>query len=242
MNKVPSAIWGYVIIPGLAIVAMIVGVFVVKFIDFGGSEHEHTFVLPEVTVVNTSDPESSSSITPTGSSDQLTNLASASPEKPKLVDVVRAARTWGPAFTQWDGKDAPDFTVTDLRGKEHKLSDYRGKDVMLVFWATWCGPCRYEVPDLIALRNIVSEDKLAILAVSYIQPNNTTAMIERFVKSYNGRINYTVAPVDITTLPAPFDSVQYIPGAFFVDPAGKIKLATSGLIPLHEMQLILQAE
>ncbi|MHC4346579.1 MAG: redoxin domain-containing protein, partial [Planctomycetota bacterium] len=61
--------------------------------------------------------------------------------KVRLEDVIRGATGWGPVFQSWNGKPAPDFTVTDLEGKKHKLSDYRGKDVMLVFWATWCRPC-----------------------------------------------------------------------------------------------------
>ncbi|MFC1677384.1 TlpA disulfide reductase family protein [Planctomycetota bacterium] len=191
-------------------------------------EHEHVFIQSDQAVIDPNEIAKSAALLP--------------PAKPKLVDVVRAARGWRATFIEWYGKDAPDFTVTDLQGNRHKLSGYRGKNVMLVFWATWCAPCREEIPSLIALQNVVGKDKLAILGISYIQPNNTTAMIERFMKRYGKRINYAITPVDITTLPAPFDYVQYIPGAFFIDPAGRIKLATSGVIPLHDMQLILQAE
>ena len=79
--------------------------------------------------------------------------------KMALDDVIKGAVTWRPIYTSWYGKPAIDFTLTDIKGKEHKLSDYRGKNVMFVFWATWCGPCLMEIPHLIALRNIISEDK-----------------------------------------------------------------------------------
>ncbi len=153
-----------------------------------------------------------------------------------LNDVIRDARLWGPTYESWFGKMAPDFTLTDITGKQHKLSDYRGKNVMLTFWATWCGPCLIEVPHLIALRNIISEDKLAMLAISSEPP----ALVKRFLAGQ--KINYTVFASDIRAMPAPFNSVNAIPCSFFIGPDGRIKLATEGTLSLGEIKAILQAE
>ena len=160
--------------------------------------------------------------------------------KMSLNDVIRTARTWGPSYKALYGKMAPEFTLTDAAGKEHKLSDYRGKDVMLVFWATWCGPCLFEIPHLIALRNTVSEDKLAILAISNQKPD----LVKKFAA--DRKMNYTVL-LEKGNMPEPFGVMRIfrtsgIPCSFFIQPDGKIKLATSGLLSLSDMKVILQAE
>jgi len=159
-----------------------------------------------------------------------------------LSDVVRSARGWGPIFTSWYGQKAPDFRLVDINGKEHKLTDYRGKDVMINFWATWCAPCLIEIPHLIELRKTIDEDKLAMLAISYItiMPPNTTKMVKSLVERQ--KINYTVFSVDIDDMPAPYNQIKGIPSSFFIDPKGKIKLATEGLLSLGAIRAILEAE
>jgi peroxiredoxin len=156
--------------------------------------------------------------------------------KISLNDVIRTARSWAPAYKSWYGKTAPDFTLTDITGNQHKLSDYRGKNVMIIFWATWCIPCHLEIPHLIALRNTVSEDKLAMLAISDEYP----ALVKRFAA--DRKINYTVISANILAMPSPYNSIMSIPCNFFIDPEGKIKLATEGVLSLDAIKAILQAE
>jgi peroxiredoxin len=162
--------------------------------------------------------------------------------KTNLRDVIRAARTWGPAYSYSFGQKAPDFTLTDINGKQHKLSDYRGKDVLIIFWATWCPPCKIELPHLITLRNLIAEDKLAMLAISYksAYPPETTEKVKNFVEQ--NKINYTVFSTNVAAMPPPFSRVSGIPCSFFIDSEGKIKLATEGLLSLGEIKAILQAE
>ncbi len=162
--------------------------------------------------------------------------------KPTLNDIIRAARTWRPVHSYWFGQKAPDFTLTDINGKKHSLSDYRGKNVLIVFWATWCRPCHSEVPHLIALRNIISEDNLAILAISYIaaRPYETAETVKNFAKQ--NKINYTVFCADADTMPSPFSRISAIPCSFFIDKQGKIKFATEGMLSLGEIKAILRAE
>lgn len=64
------------------------------------------------------------------------------------------------------GIPAPQFTVKTPSGETRSLEDYRGKPLLVVFWATWCGNCMRELPSLSYMRNQISEDKLAMLAIN----------------------------------------------------------------------------
>jgi peroxiredoxin len=146
---------------------------------------------------------------------------------------IKAQATWDKAFTSYFGKEAPDFTVEDIEGKTHKLSDYRGRNVMVVFWATWCPACNLEIPHLIELRKTLADDKLGILAISNEQPER----LKNFAESKG--INYTVASLEGKMLPEPFASVKLIPTTFFIGPDGKIKLAAVGIVPPSDAKIIL---
>ena len=155
-----------------------------------------------------------------------------------LAEVIGGARGWGPEerLSLWLGEKVPDFTVTDIAGKSHTLSNYRGRNVMVVFWATWCGPCIMEVPHLKELRESVSEDELAILAIS----NESPRLVKNFAAKWE--INYTVFAANVRAIPRPFSMIDSIPSSFFIDKEGKIKLITTGVIPLRDIRAILQTE
>jgi len=153
-----------------------------------------------------------------------------------LEGVIESGETWDVAFPAWSGKAAPDFTVTDTDGAEHSLTDYRGRNVLVVFWATWCPACNVEIPHLIELRKQFNENDLAILAMS----NETAEHLNQFVAAKG--INYSVVPLVATVLPEPYAEVRSIPTSFFIDKQGKIKLAAVGLVSLEDSRAILKAE
>ncbi len=115
------------------------------------------------------------------------------------------------------GKAAPAFELKDLDGRIVKLSDFKGKVVLLNFWATWCPPCREEIPDLIALQNKYRDKGLVVLGVSLDQKGPAP------VKSFVGRmkINYPVVIGDEKTA-MNYGGIQAIPTTFYVDRNGKI--------------------
>jgi peroxiredoxin len=156
--------------------------------------------------------------------------------KNTLDDIIKSAQSWGVVFKPWFGKTIPELTVTDINGQKHSLSSYRGKDVMVVFWATWCPPCKVEVPNLIELRKQIGEDELAIIAISNEDPGTLKAFVN------DKGINYSVASIAGTMLPSPFSDVSSIPTTFYIDRNGRIKLVAVGLVELDDTKAILEAE
>ena len=77
----------------------------------------------------------------------------------------------------WTGGPAPELTLQDLAGKEHRLTDYRGHVVLVNFWATWCVPCREEMPSIDRLRSSLKGKPFEVLAVNLAEP---LSRIEKF--------------------------------------------------------------
>lgn len=149
--------------------------------------------------------------------------------------IIKPESTWDVTFTESFGKNAPDFSIEDINGKTHKLSDYLGRNVVVVFWATWYPACNLEIPHLIELRKTLPDDKLTILAISNEEPER----LKQFAES-NG-INYTVVSLGDNPLPEPFAKVTSIPTTFFIDPNGKIQFAAIGLVSLADAKVIMNA-
>ncbi len=152
-----------------------------------------------------------------------------------LSDVVSCAKGWGIILNELYGERVADFKFDDIDGASHRLSDYDGKKIMIVLWATWCLPCRQEVPHLIALRNIMSEDELAIIAIS---AGEGEAVVRKLAGEMD--MNYTV--VSMQSYPPPFNRLRGYPTSFFINPDGTIKVITEGTLLLGDMKSILLSE
>lgn len=114
--------------------------------------------------------------------------------------------------------DAPDFTLKDLSGRNISLSDYRGKVVLLEFWATWCPPCRASVPALVELNNKYGQRGFVVLAVSMDTDSDASDNLSHF--SVSNKINYPVLFAD-EAAPKAYNVVS-IPTSFLIGKDGKI--------------------
>jgi len=120
---------------------------------------------------------------------------------------------------------APDFSLADASGGNIKLSDYRGKVVIVDFWATWCPPCRKGIPDLIELKNEYG-DKIAIIGISV--DTDSKSEVVPFIQKMG--INYPIAYSTPDVVQA-FGGIDAIPTSFVVDKNGKIVDMHVGLVP-----------
>ncbi|MBC7263773.1 MAG: TlpA family protein disulfide reductase [Chloroflexi bacterium] len=112
---------------------------------------------------------------------------------------------------------APDFVLTDLDNHPVRLSDLRGHAVLLNFWATWCSPCRAEMPDLQAIHEEYGDDGLVILAANINEPKEG---VQEFVTHYS--LTFRIL-LDSSGQVARLYQVRGIPTTFFIDRDGIIR-------------------
>ena len=158
-------------------------------------------------------------------------------------ELVVAAAQGGPELSSTlVGKTAPAFTLEELTtGKKVSLSDYKGKAVLINFWATWCAPCKIETPWLIELRNQYAADGFEILAISAddLDKDEPAKLatekkeIGRFVDQVH--IPYPVL-IDGETLAEPYGGLDQLPTSYFIDRQGKIVAAQIGLTSKDELE------
>jgi len=118
---------------------------------------------------------------------------------------------------------APEFKLTGLDGKSVTLADSHGKIILLNFWATWCGPCRAEIPDLVELQNKY-KDRLQILGL--VIDDDDQDAIKEFTEKF--RINYPVA-LATNEIRMQYGGIAALPTSFVLDAEGRIVQKHEGL-------------
>ena len=122
------------------------------------------------------------------------------------------------------GVQAPDFTLNDINGNPVKLSSFRGRQVVLVFWASWCPDCRAEVPQLKALQAQANPEKVAFVSVSF---DRTLEALQTYVnENYLPGVQlFDPAGKKESKVAADF-GVKWIPSLYLLDKDGKVLLGT----------------
>jgi len=156
--------------------------------------------------------------------------------------VLAAGESGEPQYLNpLQGKPAPAFTLEDLSGKKITLAEYKGKAVLINFWATWCAPCKIEPPWLIELRNQYAAQGFEVLGVSAddldrSDPQKLSAdkqKIARFVQQE--QIPYPVL-IDADSISQPYGGLDSLPASFYVDRNGVVVAAQLGLTSKDEIE------
>ena len=122
------------------------------------------------------------------------------------------------------GTEAPDFTLNDIAGKPVSIRDFRGRKVVLVFWASWCPDCRAEVPELKAMMAAADPSEVAFVSVSF---DRTREAFETYVKeNYLGGVQLFDSAGKKESKVGEAYHVKWIPSLYVIGKDGKIELGT----------------
>lgn len=130
-----------------------------------------------------------------------------------------------------DSTTAPSLRVATLDGGQYDLADHRGKWVVVNFWATWCAPCREEMPELSALGAMREHIEVVGLAYEEIEPEAMQAFLERHP------VAYPIAIVDVFDPPADFDTPRGLPMTYLIAPDGSVARQFLGPITAHDIEI-----
>jgi thiol-disulfide isomerase/thioredoxin len=142
-----------------------------------------------------------------------------------------------PADADAAGRMAPlDFTIPDMNGVQVNLASFKGKVILLNFWATWCGPCKLEIPDLVELQDQYGED-LVVLGFSV---DDTAEQIRPYAAEY--RMNYPVlVGLGHENVQEAYGPLFGIPVTVLIDRDGRIAKKMSGIRSKEQFEREIQA-
>ena len=142
------------------------------------------------------------------------------------IHIARANHATAPAKGQLIGNVAPDFDLPTLDGKNFKLSGLRGRAVLLNFWATYCGPCKVEMPWFVELQKQYGPQGFQIVGVSMDDDSTSSKEIAKFADDL--QVNYPIL-LGTESVGQSYGGVSVLPTTFFLDRDGKIIAREFGL-------------
>lgn len=125
---------------------------------------------------------------------------------------------------------APTLTLTDMQDQNVSLADHRGQWVLVNNWATWCPPCRAEMPELNAFYKAHKDEGFVLVAIS---SGDTKAQIADFTQEYG--LSFPMWQ-DPTSASLRAFGMDYLPSSFVIDPSGMVRLAWTGAVSLETLE------
>jgi thiol-disulfide isomerase/thioredoxin len=147
--------------------------------------------------------------------------------------ILSAQQPTSPPQPTTPQKSTPSLKLHDLKGAPHALEDYRGKPVLLNFWATWCVPCAAEMPLLNEMQKQY-EGKVVFIAAS-IDDEDMKLQVEAFIKKHQGEALTVMMGATLDTLDD-FGVNQGMPGTVFIDAEGKIVDRITGALKRSDLE------
>ena len=127
-----------------------------------------------------------------------------------------------------------DFTLPRLHGEDLSLSELRGSWVVVNYWATWCAPCRKEIPELSALHD--SDDNIVVLGLAF--EDTEISVFDEFLEEF--KPSYEILLVDVTAPPEPFGTPMVLPKTIILNPQGVPVKTFLGPVTQHELEAVIK--
>ena len=167
-------------------------------------------------------------------------IAQRLPGLPVLLPALACGMAWwalcasvvAQELTPWAGGPTPALALSDPHGVEHTLATYHGRAVLLNFWATWCEPCREEMPALQQLQSQLGKDRFVVLAVNY---GESPEKVQDF--AHNLPVDFPML-LDRHTDTAKAWQVRVLPTSFVLGPDGTIRYSAVGVVDWEDPQII----
>ena len=118
-----------------------------------------------------------------------------------------------------------ELELKDIKGRTLRLADYKGKVLLINFWATWCTPCRSEIPDLVKLQTKYKDQGFQIVGITY--PPEELSEVQRYVK--NAKVNYPIA-IGTKATKALFTESETLPITVVIDRDGNVREIIEGIL------------
>ena len=148
----------------------------------------------------------------------------------RVLPILLVCSLAQPLVAAYETEYPVDFSLPVLGGDELALSDFRGQWLVLNYWATWCSPCRKEIPELSALH----EQRADIVVLGLAFEDTDASAFESFLAEF--RVSYPILLVDVYAPPEPFGAPRVLPTTILLDPQGRSVKAFLGPVTRESIE------